>query len=330
MNAPIRNRSGSDQLPKDGWFQIEVSGEHDAGEWPDGSPRKQLVDAAALSAILNRFQQEKAEAGSNFAGILVDRDHLSHDLENDTEAMAWLQDLRIKDGELEGKLDLSDLGETAIRNRRYKFFSTEYEPEDLEDLGDGRVRPLRLSGLAFTNRPRKTGGRPILNRTGDEKPGGNPKQTQQPPMKSIAESLGLPADADEAAILTKITELKSKVDTLETKDAETQAEAIMNRMGDRVPEAARASWKSKLIKNRKETEELMEVTFPANGGQTRIFNRKGAPNPAPVEGREQVDEGEDPEARKQAAAIRNRANTISKQEGIPFGLAFQRAQAELR
>ena len=327
-NARILNRDFQGLLPKDNWFQIEVSGEHEAGEWPDGRPRKQVIDDAALTSILNRFRQEKAEAGANFAGILVDKDHLSHDLENDTEAMAWLQDLRIKDGKLEGKLDPSDIGEAAILNRRYKFFSTEYDPEDLEDLGDGRVRPLRLAGLAFTNRPRKTGGRPILNRTGDTQPGGNPKATNHTTMKSIAEKLGLPADADEAAILAKVASIMAENTTLKGKEAETAADTIMNRFGDRVPEAVRTDWRQQLIANRATTEPLMEKTFPAQPDKKpaeRIHNRATTTAPAAVGA-----EGDGPSAeeKKKAAGIRNRAASIAKERNIPFSQAFNLAKAE--
>lgn len=325
-NTRILNRAG--KPPEDGWYDIEQQGIHDAGEWPDGRKRKQVLDEKAFAAILNRFASDKADAGDHWAGMLVDADHLSHDLDKSTEAFAWAQELRVKDGVLQARLEPTDIGDSAIRNRRYKFFSTEYEPEDLEDLGDGSVRPLRLGGLAFTNRPRKTGGKPILNRTGD-KPGGNPTPQNQT-MKSIAEKLGLPADADEAAILAKIATIMSENESLKGKDAEVQADAIMNRMGDRVPEAMRDSWRKRLIANRKDTEELMETTFPKKGETTPIFNRQGATAPEPVEGKEGDPSKPDPAEQKKAAAIRNRADTIAREQRIPFSQAFSRAQAELR
>ena len=78
MNAKIHNRAG--ELPADGWYQIEVTGEHPAGEG-----RTQVIDQAAMESIVNRFQQDAA--AENFAGMLVDADHLSHDMENSTEAL---------------------------------------------------------------------------------------------------------------------------------------------------------------------------------------------------------------------------------------------------
>lgn len=333
MNAHILNRNA--QPPTDGWFQIEVTGEWPAGTFPDGRQRRQLIDATALDAIVNRFAQDKAAAGDSWTGILVDKDHLSHDLENETEAMAWLQEVAVRPDEkgipqLWGRLDLSDIGTAAVMNRRYKRFSTEYDPDDLEDLGEGIVRPRRLSGLAFTNRPNNRGGKPISNRDGTRPPGETtPNHETTDTMKSIAEKLGLSAEATEADILSAIESLQKKVSDMETKDAEAQADAVLNRLGDRVPEAARQHWRTQLITNREAAEKLMEASFPEKKESKpaeSIFNRAQAKAPAPVENQQNA---ENPEAAKKAAAIRNRAGEISKNERIPFNQAFARATAEL-
>lgn len=325
MNARILNRNS--EPPKDGWYQIEVNGTWPAGKWPNGTPRRQVIDEKAIRSIVNRFNAEKAAAGENFAGMLVDADHLSHDLENPTEALAWAQELAIRDGQLFARLDPTDIGEAAIRNRRYKFFSTEYDPEDVEILGDGSVRPLRLSGLAFTNRPNNRGGKPISNRDGIGKPGGEQHETK-PTMQPIALKLGLPADADEAAILKKITDIMSELEAAKAKTAETEAETVMNRFADRVPEASRPHWKAELIRNREATEKLMESSFPEKSetqAPGRIFNRGESKSPAPVG---DTDKG-NAEANKKASAIRNRAAEIQRTQGVPFNQAFNLAAAEL-
>lgn len=318
MRAKILNRAG--EVPSDGWYQIEVTGTH-----PAGKTRKQVIDAIALESIVNRFAAEKAEAGENFAGLLVDNDHLSHDLENSTEALAWAQELAIRDGQLHARLDLTDLGEPAIRNKRFKFFSTEYDPEDLEDLGNGEVRPLRLAGLAFTNRPNNRGAKPISNRYDDD--GGEQTKTlTKPTMQPIAEKLGLPADADEAAILKKITDMMSELETLKGKTAETEAEVIMNRYGERIPKEKRDEVKKRLITNRTDTEAMLELLPEATKKtEERIFNRGTAKQPGVVTN----GDGESAEANRKAGAIRNRAQAISHAEKIPFSQAFNRAQAEL-
>ena len=328
-HAPILNRSG--QIPKDGWYQIEVSGTHPAGKHADGRNRRQVIDDKAIESIVNRFNAEKAAAGEDWAGMLVDLDHLSHDLDNSTEAFAWLHEVEIRNRQLWGRLELTDLGEPAVRNKRVKFFSTEYDPADLEDLGNGDVRPLRLSGLAFTNRPNNRGGKPISNRTGDEPD--NPTPQTKTTMKSVAEKLGLPAEADEAAILAKITAIMSENETMKAKSAETEADAVMNTLGSRIPKEARDQWRKRLIANRAEAEELIKISFPVNptrDGKKPIFNREDATAPEPVEGAEQEEGGKPTAAeKKNAAAIRNRAHFIQKSEGISYPAAFGRAQAEL-
>jgi hypothetical protein len=316
MRAKILNRAG--EVPSDGWYQIEVTGTH-----PAGKARKQVIDAIALESIVNRFTAEKAEAGDNFAGMLVDLDHLSHDMDNTTEAYAWLQEVEIRDGQLHGRLELSDLGEMAIRNKRVKFFSTEYDPQDVQNIGTGAVRPLRLSGLAFTNRPNNRGGKPISNREGGEQ-----TETETTPnMQPIALKLGLPADADEAAILKKLADIMSELETLKGKTAETEAEAIMNRYGERIPKEKRDDVKKQLIRNREDTVAMLELLpEPAKKeGERRIFNRENAKQPDAVS---DGDDGDKAGAEKKAAAIRNRAHTISREEKIPFNQAFSRAQAE--
>jgi hypothetical protein len=319
MRAKILNRGGD--IPADHWYHIEVSGTH-----PAGPGRRQLIDEKAVTSIVNRFNGEKAAAGDNFGGMLVDLDHRSHDLTQTTEAHAWLQDVEARAGQLWGRLDLTDLGEHAIRNKRVKWFSTEYDPEDVEPAGDGVVRPLRLSGLAFTNRPNNRGGKPISNRDGDV-PDGEQTETETT-MQPIALKLGLPADADEAAILTKITSLMSELEAAKGKEAGAEADAIMNRLGSRVPESVRPMWREKLITNRQETEKLMEASFPgtqARKAEDKIFNRADAKQPATVTDGDAAEAGQ----AKKAAAIRNRANSIANEQGIPFNRAFGLAQAEL-
>lgn len=321
MNARILNREG--KVPADGWYQIEVTGTHPAGKWPDGRPRKQVIDEAALASIVNRFNAERAAAGENWAGLLTDADHLSHDLENSTEALAWVQELAVRNGQLHARLDLTDIGDPAIRNRRYKFFSTEYDPDDVEDLGDGSVRPLRLSGLAFTNRPNNRGAKPISNRDGEE-PGGTKPETKTN-MQPIATKLGLPPDADEAAILKKLADVLSELESLKGKAAEAEAEGIMNRYGERIPKEKREDVKKRLIANREDTVAMLDLLPDPEkkDAPARIFNRDGSTSPAPVSD----DDKKQGEAK--AAAIRNRATEISARERIPYNQAFSRAQAEL-
>ena len=103
MRATIFNREG--QLPADGWFHIEVSGEQSLTE-----ELALVVDGKAVDSMVNRFAQDREEAGDGWAGMLVDSDHLSHDMSHKTEAMGWLMEVENRGGELYGRIDLTDLG----------------------------------------------------------------------------------------------------------------------------------------------------------------------------------------------------------------------------
>ncbi len=311
MNTPIYNRQN--EAPADGWYQIEVTGTH-----PVGDGRRQVIDEVALQSIVNRFKEDAAQ--ENFAGLLVDADHLSHDLENPTAALAWLKELDIRNGQLHGRLELTDLGEAAVKGKRYKWFSTEYDAADLEKLPENAVRPHRLGGLAFTNRPNNKGARPISNRDGTLPPGETTPNTNTTyePMKSIAEKLGLSAEATEADILTAIESLLSKVSDMETKEAEAGADAVLNRLGARVPETVRAQWREQLIANREATEKLMEASFPEKKETERIFNREGA-KPAVADAKT-----EDQKADAQAALV----NQIRNRDRCTHTQAWDSARRE--
>lgn len=312
------------------WHQIEVTGEHPARL--DGKAITQVIDAVAINMMVDDFDDQIPDI--HFPGILVDVDHLSHDPEHSTEGQAWLRKIENRDGQLWGELEWTDLGANAIRNKRLKFFSTEYQVADLVDLGGGRYRPTKLAGLALTNRPNNRGGKPITN---NAKPvSDNPEPSTKNPepktknMKSIAQKLGLPEDADEAAILDAIGKLQAESEQHKAKAAEAEAETIVNRFADRLPPGSKEAWKRSLIVNRKEVEALMEASFPAPAkteGRPAITNREQEKTPG-AERATGADPAKSDDAAK-AARIKNRAHEIQRDQKITFAAAFKRAQAEV-
>lgn len=329
MNAKIYNRQAITPRSRN-WQQIEVSGEHASRlRYPDGTekPLVQVIDGKALEAIVANFQAEAADP--YFDGMLVDADHLSHDPDHKTESYAWLMNVEIREGELWGELEWTDLGAAAVHGRRFKYFSSEYNEADLEEVAPGRVRPLRLAGLALTNRPNNKGGRPITNRAAnpDDPAGRQPNPTDEPKtkMKSIAMKLGLAEDATEEDILAAI-------DALQAKETESEVETILNRHKGRfADDAARAKWKTRLIANRENEEILAELPDLAaakkeeTAGRPAITNRETAkvPDASQAHG----DDGKADEAK--AARIRNRAHEIDKADRCGWRAAFQRATAEI-
>lgn len=180
MSVLILNRE-SFSLPGDGWYQVAP-----LGVFPHaGSGLVQVVDAEACGEMVRAFGEEAS--GKNFAGLLIDFDHFSLDAGNRSEAAGWITALeaRVPQGDLteaqrhgEGgisggsgyglwaKIRWSDLGEEAVTGGRYRFLSPVWGRGDCVDLGDGRVRPVRLLNAAVTNDPNLKGLVPLSNSRG--------------------------------------------------------------------------------------------------------------------------------------------------------------------
>lgn len=132
----------------------------------------QVIDGVAVESIANRFNQEAAgyelQHGTPWPGMLIDREHFKHQTDKETTAYGWLMRLENRGGKLFGEIRWSNTGRAAVDGGDYRFFSTEYDADDLQVLNRGskpaRVRPLRLAGLTLTNDPGNKGGKPITNR----------------------------------------------------------------------------------------------------------------------------------------------------------------------
>ncbi|MBP7427845.1 MAG: hypothetical protein KBC05_00355, partial [Candidatus Hydrogenedentes bacterium] len=160
MSTLLPNRF---ELPPDGWFQISALGEFKHN--PTGLV--QILDADSCRAMIEAFQLEAA--APNFPGILVDFDHFSLDQDKPTEAAGWIAALDQRPDGLWAQIRWTDKGEEAIRGGRYRFISPVFRQDECTDLGDCRVRPLRLVNAALTNDPNISGMVPLSNKK-QEKP----------------------------------------------------------------------------------------------------------------------------------------------------------------
>lgn len=207
--------------PGDGWYIIEAAGAH-ARRVKDTELVQQLTPDA-LAAV--------AAAGVPAEGLPIDRDHLSLDAENSSEAMGWVRELAMCGSDLAARIEWTSLGLPLITGRVYKHFSTVYPPPTAEQLASGTYVPRKLIGLALTNQPNnKTGQPPITNR---ELPTPTTTTETTPTMFSpeILAALGLPEGATEAEVLAKVQELKQNAEIANTavKAAEAaEAEAVIN------------------------------------------------------------------------------------------------------
>jgi len=146
MNAPILNREF--QHPADGWYQIEPLGEH-----PNAPANVvQVIDVEAARSIVNRFNTS-ADAGtlSHGAEMLVDHEHFSHDVDKETRAFGWLNRLDARADGIYGRIRWSTTGKAAVDGGDYRFFSTEYNPE--------QCAILNAVGSAGARNPARDGAR---------------------------------------------------------------------------------------------------------------------------------------------------------------------------
>jgi hypothetical protein len=242
MNTTILNREF--QHPGDDWYHIEALGRHPHA----AAGVVQVIDAEAAQAIVHCFNAEAA-AGTLRHGreMLIDHEHFSDQPDQETRAYGWLQELQARADGIYGRIRWTTTGRAAVDGGDYRFFSTEYEPQDLtvlnaerrtpnaegnpdaESLNPApecpRVRPVRLGGLTLTNMNNNRGQKPITNRfsgvghppaqtleTHGQAARATTNTTKGTSMKSVCTLLGLSADADETAIHLAVAKLLNRGD----------------------------------------------------------------------------------------------------------------------
>lgn len=226
MNTISRSELAPQDSPRNGWQIIEGH-----GNWPH------LMDDGSVTAVIdNEAIRAIVSAGVPSDGLLVDKDHLSHDMDQSTQAYAWVRRLAACPSaadpsryDLAAYLEFTAIGLPLVQGRVYKHFSTEYElsPTASADLGGGRFRPLRLVGLALTNRPNNGGQRPIFNRA----PATPQTQTNthtdmsitQEQWDALCAKMGIEADASYEAFDKAIDALFTDVENAD----ETLAEELI-------------------------------------------------------------------------------------------------------
>jgi len=145
---------------EDGWFHLVPIGQFPVNN--GGKRLVQVVDPAAVRSMVNRFQVEAARPG--FAGLLIDYDHFSADPDKSSEAAGWLNNVQERPDGLWGQIRWSARGENALKGGDFRFISPVFDLADTQDLGAGRVRPLRLDGAGLTNQPNMKTLSPLTNR----------------------------------------------------------------------------------------------------------------------------------------------------------------------
>ena len=213
-------------LPSDGLCHVMAIGEFPNSLLePDparpGSIRRrrvvQICDEDACAAIVSAFN--RAAASPEFTGLLVDRDHESDDPDKTTDAWGWIVALENRDTGLWAQIRWTDIGQPAVAGGRFRFLSPVFDPDQCQDLGNNRLRPLALVKCGLTNDPNIKPLRPISNRAaagaaGDvpNSPGSTGRKESTMDFKAmLLAMLGLNADATDEQISAAVAEKKSEL-----------------------------------------------------------------------------------------------------------------------
>lgn len=265
--------------PTDGWQIIEGHGEHPhiTDDWEGVL----VIDNDAIEAIVN--------AGVPEHGLLVDADHLSHEMDKTTQALAWVRELAAIESETEaGTYDLAayeeltEEGRPLIEGKVYKMHSTEYQSGEgsMEELAPDRLRPLILTGLAYTNRPRNKGQRAITNRAeGATQPQNTETKTMElTPEDVVALCEKFDLNPDESTV----EELLNSVDELFNTAAEAEEKAADDIIENSDPDGElsdeeKEAVKEKLVENRDKGKKLLATMMNRIHGTSPAKTSKPLP-----------------------------------------------------
>lgn len=170
----------------------------------DKSRVAQLCDAAAFAAVVADWERRGRPK------ILLDYLHKRG------EAAGWIVALRVDPAEgLLGDVEYTPPGAQAVADKLYRYPSADWY------IGaDGRPFQLRTVGL--TNTP-NIPARPISNSAPEA---GNPKQKEKPKMEAIKKKLGLPPEADEAAVEAAVQALLDQIAAAQTAATNAKAQTV--------------------------------------------------------------------------------------------------------
>ena len=340
------------ELPEDGWYQLAP-----LGEFPHAAAEvTQIIDEAACNRMVTAFETIK-NASDNFPGLLIDFDHFSLDAAKHSEAAGWITDLKLipNGGGLFAQIRWSDTGEAAVKGGRYRFLSPVWAKSDCEDLGNDRLRPVRLLNAAVTNDPNLKGILPLSNRNSERPvdsaslyrdPLTQKEKTMQPIIDALLNKLNLSADtaeadliaaienmstADETAALTNRAETaESSLADLQTAQLEADADAFCEANADLIENSDEV--RAQFVENRELTEAVFK-NLKAPAEPEPPAPAAPAARPQPLHNRDSkvaaTRNRDTAVSESNAVKIRNRASEIMKAEGIPYPSAFRRAEQEL-
>jgi len=341
--TPIFNRDGGGkfQIPADGWYHLVPKGEFPIHIDIGGKEEKliQVLDDKALTSFVNRFAAQATQG--NFPGILIDQEHFSYDKTKSSEAYGWIKQIENRVDGIWGKIDWTDVGDSAVKSGRYRFVSPVWLPTQVEKISNRKIRPLQLDTAALTNTPNLKGMVPLSNRDALSFADNPETKNKGTKMKSVAAKLGLSAEASEEAILGAVeaimnrattaegalTPMKTRAETAEGKLTTLEGQLVettLDKYSNRFLKEKREGWKTAILANRETTVALLEglpiigAAKPANA----YLNRNTAKTPE-----KEATQGETVEVTTQFLDSKVRA--IMNRDGIKdFSTAYGKLMSE--
>ncbi len=193
------------ELPSDGWGQLCPRGEFPGRDELTGKEVTQVIDQAAIDSMLAEFHRQSAV--DNFAGLLIDYDHFSEDLDKPSIAAGWIIELQERPSGIWFRPRWSTVGESNLKSGCYRNISPSMRGEV---IGKDRVRPLVIDRAGLTNDPNFKLMRPLSNRGGGRPTNDSHNTMEKKSMKSLLALLGLSPDASEDSAAAALTTLMNR------------------------------------------------------------------------------------------------------------------------
>lgn len=341
MSTIFLNRATQDGSE---WIHIAPRGEF----YHADSGMTEVYDEAGERAMVADFANRRS--APNFTGLHLGEEHFIYDPSKSSQAFGWVREIRQAVGDeapgIWGRVELTDVGQAAIQNRRFKFVSPVHAPGQWEQIDEHRVRPTGIDTIGLTNFSNlRSALVPIRNRgNATSAPDhGNPdaanlnagNQPHKTTMEHTLKALGLAADATDNDALAAVTALKNRAESAETERnslRESQVTEDLKRFENRIGKDGVPFWKASLLANRDEAIKALEslpepeTKEPQRKKPGAMLNRGDAGTP---KGDPAGDGEPTPQQKARATRIANRASAISREQGIPFASAFRLAEGEM-
>lgn len=189
------------------------------GSFADPRYGKFAITSKDLTKWIANFEVLNKSNGR--IGLPVDVDH-GPEREGNTEAAGWLTQLTSSANgtELWATVEWTDLGIELVKSRRYAYISPSYVANYKDETG--KEFGTALLGVALTNRPFLSMATVSLSRLHTTE---SYTPNEMAISKELATALGIAEDADEAVVLSRVTELTKEPEPQETKSLAEQAKA---------------------------------------------------------------------------------------------------------